>query len=137
MISTLPALSAGSTIPASTNVASPTRPGGSVAPNGSGSTRGELSRPDQVVADRFVTVADLETLDGSRSAGRASAPAGTDPALWRALSSDERAFFAHTPRSDAPVYSRLSISLSASAPPLAPAPAMAPVHRGLHLDLRA
>lgn len=81
-------------------------------------------------AGRFTTIADLAVPDPQRSSASALVPAGTDPDLWRALSPDERAFFAHTPRSESPVYyRRAAASSSASAPPQ--------LRRGLHLDLRA
>jgi hypothetical protein len=66
-------------------------------------------------------------LPSSAPAPRALAPAGTDPELWRALSTDEHAFFARVPASGTPVYDRHSGLAAASAP----------VRRGLHLDLRA
>ena len=103
----------------------PAGPNGTTTPNGAGDAHAS-PQSSRSASDRPVTIANLEALDTPRSAAHASAPAGTDPDLWRALSPDERSFFARTPRSDAPVYNRLSAIRGDSAP----------MRRGLHLDLR-
>lgn len=55
------------------------------------------------------------------------APAGTDPALWSVLTSEERNFFAKTAALGPLTYSRIK-SVSHPAPPTA---------RGVRLDVRA
>jgi hypothetical protein len=57
----------------------------------------------------------------------AEAPAGTDPALWSVLTSDERAFFAKTAALGPLTYGRIKSEL----------PSAAPASRGARLDVRA
>jgi hypothetical protein len=55
------------------------------------------------------------------------APAGTDPALWSVLTSDERAFFAKSAALGPLTYGRIKSEL----------PTSAPASRGARLDVRA
>jgi hypothetical protein len=57
----------------------------------------------------------------------ADAPAGTDPALWSVLTSDERAFFAKTAALGPLTYGRIKSEL----------PTAAPTARGARIDVRA
>lgn len=70
------------------------------------------------------------TTEPSRPSVLALVPAGTDPDLWRALTAAERAFFAHVPLGESPVYDRRP-----GASPAVGAPVQ--LRRGIHLDLRA
>lgn len=81
-------------------------------------------------AGTVTTAAELCAPEPTRPAVLALVPAGTDPDLWRALTSAERAFFAHTPLSESPVYERRP-----GESPAAGAPAQ--LRRGIHLDMRA
>jgi hypothetical protein len=55
------------------------------------------------------------------------APAGTDPALWSVLTSDERAFFAKNASLGPLTYGRIKAEL----------PTAAPIARGARIDVRA
>jgi hypothetical protein len=63
-----------------------------------------------------------------QSAVPAEAPAGTDPAFWSVLTSEERNFFAKTASLGPLTYSRFKAATTPPAPPAA---------RGVRLDVRA
>lgn len=58
----------------------------------------------------------------------AEAPAGTDPALWNVLTSEERTFFAKTSALGPLTYGRYKAAVNPQTPPAA---------RGVRLDVRA
>jgi type II secretory pathway pseudopilin PulG len=64
----------------------------------------------------------------TQSAVPAEPPAGTDPALWNVLTTDERNFFAKTASLGPLTYSRFKEATTAQTPPAA---------RGVRLDVRA
>jgi hypothetical protein len=64
----------------------------------------------------------------TQSAVPAEAPAGTDPALWSVLTTEERNFFAKTASLGPLTYSRFKEATTAQTPPAA---------RGVRLDVRA
>jgi type II secretory pathway pseudopilin PulG len=64
----------------------------------------------------------------TQSAVPAEAPAGTDPALWSVLTTEERNFFAKTANLGPLTYSRFKEATTAQTPPAA---------RGVRLDVRA
>ena len=64
----------------------------------------------------------------TQSAVPAEPPAGTDPALWNVLTTEERNFFAKTATLGPLTYSRFKEATTAQTPPAA---------RGVRLDVRA
>ena len=64
----------------------------------------------------------------TQSAVPAEPPAGTDPALWNVLTTEERNFFAKTASLGPLTYSRFKEATTAQTPPAA---------RGVRLDVRA
>jgi hypothetical protein len=64
----------------------------------------------------------------AQSAVPAEAPAGTDPAFWSVLTTEERNFFAKTANLGPLTYSRFKEATAAQTPPAA---------RGVRLDVRA
>ena len=64
----------------------------------------------------------------TQSAVPVDAPAGTDPALWNVLTTEERNFFAKTASLGPLTYSRFKEATTAQTPPAA---------RGVRLDVRA
>ena len=64
----------------------------------------------------------------TQSAVPAEPPAGTDPALWNVLTTEERNFFAKTASLGPLTYSRFKEATTAPTPPAA---------RGVRLDVRA
>ena len=64
----------------------------------------------------------------TQSAVPAEPPAGTDPALWNVLTTEERNFFAKTASLGPLTYSRFKEAMTAQTPPAA---------RGVRLDVRA
>jgi hypothetical protein len=64
----------------------------------------------------------------------AQAPAGTDPALWSVLTSDERAFFSRVVTSGPLTYSKMSAATTTHA---ASQSASMPAIRGGRIDFRA
>ena len=64
----------------------------------------------------------------AQSAVPAEAPAGTDPAFWSVLTTEERNFFAKTASLGPLTYSRFKEATAAQTPPAA---------RGVRLDVRA
>jgi hypothetical protein len=103
------------------------------APTRSGPTGSESSRATRTAVERTsIERTRVDRLVRSDTRGIVprpdgwSVPTGTDPALWRALSAEERAFF-NRAAIGTPTYARAGSG----------APASAAVRRGLHLDIRA
>jgi len=108
-----------------------TRPGqnGGVQPGQVGYGR-PLARPAAAPANA-AALKPQQSLAAPANALPAEAPAGTDPALWSVLTSEERAFFAKAAASGPLTYGRVAAGLNNS---LAQA---APAVRGGRLDVRA
>ncbi len=73
----------------------------------------------------------LQAARAGQDALPAEAPAGTDPELWKILTTDERQHFARAGARGPLTYGYLSRTQAA------PTPSDAPVSRGVRLDLKA
>jgi hypothetical protein len=94
-----------------------------IAPNGGAPNRATLERP--AAPDR--PAAARPSIASAPSTVPPEAPAGTDPALWSVLTTEERAFFAKTATLGPLTYGKIKNATL-------PAP---PAMRGGRLDVRA
>lgn len=84
-------------------------------------------RQTPIPAERTGAVPARPTIAAAPSTVPAEPPAGTDPALWSVLTSEERAFFAKSASLGPLTYGRIKDAIM-------PAP---PAARGIRLDVRA
>jgi hypothetical protein len=101
-----------------------TTPAGQTA-NGVATGLRQAERP--ATPDRSAAIAARPAIASTPSTVPAEAPAGTDPALWSVLTSEERAFFAKTATMGPLTYGKIKSATL-------PAP---PAMRGGRLDVRA
>jgi hypothetical protein len=108
------------------------RPGqnGGVQPGQVGYGRPAVARPAAAPANA-AALKPQQSLAAPSSSLPTDAPAGTDPALWSVLTTEERAFFAKAAASGPLTYGRVAAGMNN---PLAQA---APAVRGGRLDVRA
>lgn len=102
------------------------RPLTSPASTGGGQGTGTVRQPP-IPAERAGAVPARPAIAAAPSTVPAEPPAGTDPALWSVLTSEERAFFAKSASLGPLTYGRIKDAIM-------PAP---PAARGIRLDVRA
>ena len=110
--------------------------GGAGAANGTSGARPGVMRPTApptVLPQRGTT-----SLGGTQATLPAEAPAGTDPALWGVLTSEERSFFAKSATSGPLTYGRVAAGVQAlQGNTTAAANAFGAAARGARLDVKA
>ncbi len=113
----------------------PSAPGGA---NGAGTpgVRPGVARPTAPATPLPLRGA-TSPLGGAQASLPAEAPAGTDPALWGVLTSEERSFFAKSATSGPLTYGRVAAGVQALQGNTAAANAFGAAARGGRLDVKA